>query len=343
MADIKNELRKKFSDLKEKFNNAYTRSHIDTILGELGTLQLEAASYGLNFDISALQQAGEAKAKNFEVEQSIDKAQKQEEEFLKAERLQILAEKEKEITQRMALLNHSHNQFIEKIDKNIKQLKEHDEHIEHVTNKLEKEKIVDHEKLEAGILNHEEIASKHKDHKEYYEHQNKINDLHTKVHEKLNVLNKEITNIKQQLQRKDLTPEKIDELKQDLESQQEKLNKFKSHAENLNKKKKEANERINKYEKAREVQSEKIKKLGDAIKTHHGKDTEAYHKYKVLKNQHRAISAEGVVKDVNLHNKVLTNIKADKIKKQATVAHNIGSLQPSRTPNNSKDSKTRGI
>lgn len=343
MSDIKNELQQKFSELKEKFNNVYTRSQIDTILGELGTLQLEAASYGLNFDISALQQAGETKAKNFEVEQNIEIFQAQEKEFLEAQRLQILAEKEKEFAQRMALLNHSHNEFTEKIDKNIKQLKEQDDHIDHVINKLEKEKIIDHEKLDAGVLTHEEISSQHKDHKEHYEHQNKINDLHTKVHEKLNGLDEEITNIKQQLEKKDLTPEKIHELKQALESQQEKLKKFKSQAENLNKKKKEADERINKYEKAREGRSEKIKKLGDTIKTYHGKDSEAYNKYKVLKNQHKAIDNEGIVKDVELHNKVLTNIKADKIKKQATVTHNIGSLHPSRTPNNSKDSKTRGI
>ncbi|WP_341792155.1 hypothetical protein [Rickettsia endosymbiont of Gonocerus acuteangulatus] len=352
MSDITNELRHKFNSLKEKFSNVYTRSQADMLLGELSTLQNEAALYGLNFDISGLQQTLENKAKNFEVEQSIDKLQANEE----AQKAAKLAEEERETAQKIATLNNFHDNFVTKIDKNLKQTQENNSHIEHVINKLEKEKIIDHEKLDAGILTHEEILSQHKDHKEFYEHHKRTNKEHICVHQELNELNKEITNLKQQLKQKNLSPEQINKLKQKLEFHQEMLKIRKPYAEKLEKAKKEADKKITEYEKARKVRGEKIEKLGNAIKIHHEKNpekySEAHQKYVALKNQHEAIETNGIVKDLDHHNKILGNINntksrslTDKMKEQITVKDSIGgSLCPSRTPpNTSTNTKTRGI
>lgn len=351
MSDITNELKQKFNSLKEKFRNVYTRSQADMLLGELSALQNEAASYGLNFDISGLQQTLENKARNFEVEQSIDKLQANEE----AQKAEKLAEKERETAQKIAALNNFHNNFVTKIDKNLKQIQEHNSHIDHVLNKLEKEKVIDHEKLDAGILTHAEILSQHKDHKEVYEHHKRTNEEHICVHQELNELNKEITNLKQQLKQKNLPPEQINELKQELEFHQEMLKIRKPYAEQLEKAKKETDKKITEYEKARKVHGEKIEKLENAIKIHHERDpekySEAHKKYIALKNQHEAIETNGVVKDVDHHNKLLANINstknrslADKMKEQITVKDSIGSLCPSRTPfTNSTKNKTREI
>ncbi len=61
MSDITATLKYKFDNLKEHLNNSYSRSQIEIILGELSSLQNEAASYGLSFDISILKENAETK------------------------------------------------------------------------------------------------------------------------------------------------------------------------------------------------------------------------------------------------------------------------------------------
>ncbi|MGX6960924.1 MAG: hypothetical protein ACIPMY_07000 [Rickettsia endosymbiont of Pentastiridius leporinus] len=348
MSDIKNELQQKFSNLKEKFSTAYTRSQIDTILGELGTLQLEAASYGLNFDISALQQLAETKAKKFEVEQNIEKFQAREEEFLKAQRMQILADEEKEIAQRMAMLNHSYNEFIKNITKDTKRVEESNKRLDKTINKLETEGVVDHEELNREILTHEEIEELNKGHKKLYENHRKLTEEHKKIHAEVNELNTTIENLKQTLQKKNLTREKINELEQELKFNQEMLKIYKPCLEQAESNKRIADQEIIKREKERKKNKNKIEKLGSKIeecyKQEPEKHQESYGKYIALKNQYEAIETNGIVKNVSHHNKVLSNIKTDKVKKQATVKDSIGNLCPSYTPNvNSINSKTRGI
>ncbi|MCZ6902842.1 MAG: hypothetical protein O7C58_01235 [Rickettsia endosymbiont of Ixodes persulcatus] len=51
MYDITATLKYKFKNLKEHLKNSYSRSQIETILGELSSLQSEAASYGSNFGL----------------------------------------------------------------------------------------------------------------------------------------------------------------------------------------------------------------------------------------------------------------------------------------------------
>ncbi|QQV75646.1 hypothetical protein H6P87_01209 [Rickettsia tillamookensis] len=357
MSDITATLKYKFDNLKEHLKNSYSRSQIETILGELSSLQSEAASYGLNFDISNLKENAETKLKNYEVEQSIEKARVQEEEFLKLQRAIKLAEEEKEIAQRIAALNSYYNkEFIPKITKSIEKINEETTELKHTTNKLEKENVIAPDALNSHILTHEEILVQHKEHKELYEQQGKVNKEHESINAELGELNKEIENLNKELQKKNLTPTEIKDLKDELADYQEALKARKSRAEQLTKLKKTTDKEIAKYEVARKVRSDEIKKFGNAVKTRYEKDpekfSEAYDKYKALKNQHKAIETDGIVKDTEHHNKVINKINADKTKSLADKMreqtkvknNNVGSLSPSRTPNiNSTNNKTRGI
>jgi len=351
MSNVEKELKQKFDNLKEKFKIAYTRTQLETLLGELNSFQNEAAVYGLDFDISHLQESAKSKTKNFETEQNINISQNREEEFLKAQRAAKLAEEEKEVAQKIAALNNFHNEFITNITKDTKRIEESNKRLDKIINKLEKENIIDHEELNHEILTHEEILVQHKNHKEHYAKQKIINQEYESVSNELCKLDKEIIGLKQQLQKKDLNPEQIENLKEELTVYQELLKIHKPYLEQLSQNKRENNQKIDEYEKARKAQSDKIRKIGDNIKIHHEKGSEAYNKYKALKNQHKAIETNGIVKDKEHHNKVLTNINihktkslADKMKEQTQVNNtNIGSLTPSRTPNNSTNNKTRSL
>lgn len=347
MSDITATLKYKFDNLKEHLKNAYSRSQIETILGELGSLQSEAASYGLNFDISNLKENAETKIKNYEVEQAIDRARVQEEEFLKSQRAIKLAEEEKEITQRIAALNNFHNEFITNITKDTKRIEESNKRLDKIINKLEKENIIDHEELNREILTHEEIFKLNQTHKVLHENHKKITEEHKQAHTELNELNTAITNLSQQLQEKGLAPEKVKELKGELEFHQEMLKIHKPHVEEIENSKKILDQEIIKREKEHNINKDKIKKLGSDIKERYKKEPEkyleAYEKYVVLKNQHKAIKTDGVVKDIEHHNEVINKINADKtkslankIREQTQIKNNIGSLSPSHTPTNNK-------
>ncbi|KJV96523.1 hypothetical protein RPAAT24_0591 [Rickettsia parkeri str. AT len=177
MSDITATLKYKFDNLKERLNNSYSRSQIEIILGELSSLQSEAASYGLNFDISNLKETAETKLKNYEVEQSIEKARVQEE-FLKSQRAIKLAEEEKEIAQRIAALNNLHNEFIKNITKDTKRIEESNKRLDKIITKLEKENIIDHEELNREILTHEEIFKLNQAYKVLHKNHKKITEEH---------------------------------------------------------------------------------------------------------------------------------------------------------------------
>ena len=357
MADITATLKYKFDNLKEHLKNSYSRSQIETILGELGSLQSEAASFGLNFDISNLKENAETKIKNYEVEQSIERSRIQEEEFLKLQRVIKLAEEEKEIAQRIAALNRYHNQeFIPKITKSIEKINEETTEIKHTTNKLEKENAVTPDALDSHILTHEEILAQHKEHKQLYEQQSKVNKEHASIRSELGELNKEIENLHQELQKTNLAPTEIKDLKDELAHYQEALKSRRLRAEQLTKIKKATDKEVAKYETARKARGDEIKKFGNAVKARYAEDpekfSEAYDKYKALERQHRAIEADGIVKDIEHHNKVINKINsgktkslADKVRRQSKIKNNnVGSLSPARTPNiNSINNKTRGI
>lgn len=92
--------------------------------------------------------------------------------------------------------------------------------------------------------------------------------------------------------------------------------------------------------------------LKSVIKKNQKNYLDAYEKYLVLKHQHKAIKTDGVVKDIEHHNKVLNKINvgktkslANKIREQTQVKDtNTGSLSPTRTPNiKVTNNKTRGI
>ena len=355
MFNAEKKLKQKFNNLNEKFKTVYSRSQVETLLGELNSLQNEALSYGLSFDISHLQKAAEVKVKNFEIEQSINRSQTQEEEFLQKQRLARLAEEEREITQKIATLNNFHNEFIQKINKDIKRIEKSNKRLDKIITKLEKENTIDHEELNREILTHEEILAQHQDHKQHYERQKIINEEYVLVSTELSKLNKEITNLKQQLQKKDLQPEDIEELQGELKLYQDILKVRKVYSEQLSKDKKENDQKIAKYEQNRIIKSDKIEKFGNKIKERYKKAPEkyleAYEKYIALKNQHEAVGTNGIVKDVEHHNKVLTNINAyktktlaDKMRKQTPVkGNNTRSLLPSRTPSNFYKQKMRGL
>ncbi len=356
MSDITATLKYKFDNLKEHLKNSYSRSQIETILGELNSLQSEAASYGLNFDISNLKENAETKIKNYEIEQSIEKARVQEEEFLKLQRAIKFAEEEKEIAQRIAALNNFHNEFIKNITKDTKRIEESNKRLDQIINKLEKENIIDHEELNREILTHEEIFKLNQTHKVLHENHKKITEEHKQAHTELNELNTAITNLSQQLQEKGLAPEKVKELKEELEFHQEMLKIRKPYVEEIENSKKILDQEVIKREKEHNINKDKIKKLGSDIKERYKKEPEkyleAYEKYVALKNQHKAIKTDGVVKDIVHHNKVLNKINVDKTKSLANKIReqtqikdsNIGSLSPSCTPNiNAINNKTRGI
>ena len=355
MSDITATLKYKFDNLKEYLKNSYSRSQIETILIELSSLQSEAASYGLNFDILNLKENAEAKIKNFELEQNIDKIQTQEEEFLKSQRAIKLAEAEREIVQRIAALNNLHNEFIKDITKDTKRIEESNKRLDKIINKLEKENIIDHEELNRAILTHEEIFKLNQEHKVLNQNHTKITEEHKQAYTELNELNSAITNLTQQLQEKGLAPEKVKELKGELEFYQEMLKIYKPYVEKIENSKKILDQAIIKREKEQKINKEKIKKLGSDIKECYKKEPEkyleAYEKYVALKNQYKAIETNGVVKNIEHHNKVINKINADKTKSLANKIReqiqvkdtSIGSLSPSRTPNNPTNNKTRGI
>ncbi|ABV73898.1 hypothetical protein A1E_04910 [Rickettsia canadensis str. McKiel] len=355
MSDITATLKYKFNNLKEYLKNSYSRSQIEAILVELSSLQSEAASYGLNFDILNLKENAEAKIKNFELEQNIDKIQTQEEEFLKSQRAIKLAKAEREIVQRIAALNNLHNEFIKDITKDTKRIEESNKRLDKIINKLEKENIIDHEELNRAILTHEEIFKLNQEHKVLNQNHKKITEEHKQAYKELNELNSAITNLTQQLQEKGLAPEKVKELKGELEFYQEMLKIYKPYVEQIENSKKILDQAIIKREKEQKINKEKIKKLGSDIKECYKKEPakylEAYEKYVALKNQCKAIETNGVVKNIEHHNKVINKINADKTKSLANKIReqiqvkdtNIGSLSPSRTPNNPTNNKTRGI
>ncbi|MFP3120986.1 hypothetical protein GCO76_06290 [Rickettsia sp. R2] len=356
MSDITATLKYKFDNLKEHLNNSYSRSQIEIILGELSILQSEAASYGLSFDISNLKEHAETKLKNYEVEQSIEKARVQEEEFLKSQRAIKFAEKEKEIAQRIAALNNLHNEFIKNITKDTKRIEESNKRLDKIINKLEKENIIDHEELNREILTHEEIFKLNQAYKLLHKNHKKITEEHKQAHTELNELNKTITNLSQQLQEKGLAPQKVKELKGELEFHQEMLKIHKAHVEKIENSKKILDQEIIKHEKEHNINKDKIKKLGSDIKERYKKEPEkyldAYEKYVVLKNQHKAIKTDGVIKDIDHHNKVINKINVDKTKSLANKIRgqtqvkdtNTRSLSPARTPNiKVTNNKTRGI
>ncbi|WP_347939063.1 actin-based motility regulator RoaM [Rickettsia oklahomensis] len=355
MSDITATLKYKFDNLKEHLKNSYSRSQIETILGELSSLQSEAASYGLNFNISNLKETAETKIKNFEVEQNFNKAQTQKEEFLKSQRAKKLAKAEKEIALKIAALNNFHNEFIKNITKDTKRIEKSNKRLDKIINKLEKENIIDHEALNHEILTHEEIFKLNQEHKVLHENHKKITKEHKQAHTELNELNSAITNLTEQLQENGLAPEKVKALKGELEFYQEMLKIHKPYVEQIENSKKVLDQEIIKREKEQKITKDKIKKLGSDIKERYKKEPakylEAHEKYVALKNQHKAIETDGVVKDIAHHNKVINKINAgntkslaNKIRTQTQVKDtNIRSLSPSRTPNNHTNNKTRGI
>ncbi|MFV9900835.1 MAG: hypothetical protein AB8U27_01255 [Rickettsia conorii subsp. raoultii] len=356
MSDITATLKYKFNNLKEYLKNAYSRSQLETILGELSSLQSEAASYGLNFDISNLKENAETQFKNYEVEQSIEKARVQEEEFLKSQRAIKLAEEEKEIAQRITALNNLHNEFIKNITKDTKRIEESNKRLDKIINKLEKENIIDHEELNREILTPEEIFKINQTHKALHENHKKTTEKHKQAHTKLNELNTTITNLSQQLQEKGLAPKKVKELKGKLEFNQEMLKIHKAYIEKIENSKKMLEQEIIKREKEYNINKDKIKKLGSNLKERYKKEPEkyldAYKKYVVLKNQYKVIKIDGIVKDIEHPNKVINKINVDKTKSLANKIReqtqvkdtNIRSLFPARTPNiKVTNNKTRGI
>lgn len=114
----------------------------------------------------------------------------------------------------------------------------------------------------------------------------------------------------------------------------------KPYVEEIENSKKILDQEVIKREKEHNINKDKIKKLGSDIKERYKKEPEkyleAYEKYVALKNQHKAIKTDGVVKDIVHHNKVINKINVDKTKSLANKIReqtqikdsNIGSLSP---------------
>ncbi|WP_341793247.1 MULTISPECIES: hypothetical protein [unclassified Rickettsia] len=353
MLSVNEIIKEKLNKLKTELENVYSRVQADYLLGDIKSLANEAAANGITVDISGLEKAVETKVKSFEVDKDIDKIQDQEEQILKAKRVQELIEREeKEAREKILKINNLYKNFKQNIDENIDWYKEKNKDLDKVTNKLKNEGVVDHDLLDSNLLSHEEIKEKHTRHKQIYADNEKVNAEYKQIHDELKGINHEIKKVKEQLKRKNLKPEEVKNLQDELAYNQEILKIRTSLAEKINHVKKQSDKEVAEHETHKLAHQEKIEKLGKVIATWHEKEPTKYQdakeKHQALQNQHAAIMSNGVVKDIDHHNKVLNWQVASKIKKQIQGKEQgknyTTTLYPSKTPNsNLPNSKTRTI
>ncbi|WP_342270153.1 actin-based motility regulator RoaM [Rickettsia endosymbiont of Orchestes rusci] len=353
MLSVNEIIKEKLNKLKAELENVYSRVQADYLLGDIKSLANEAAANGITVDISGLEKAVETKVKSFEVDKDIDKIQDQEEQILKAKRVQELIEREeKEAREKILKINNLYKNFKQNIDESIKKVEKENKDLDQITNKLKKENIVDHDLLNSRVLTHEEIKEQHEQHKQKYAYQTKVNEQHKQIHNKLENLNKNIKELKEQLKRKDITPEEAEKLQNNLAFQQERLKRHAPIVKEINELKNKTDKEVANYESHKYATQEKIKNLGKAITELPQKDQDTKDKHQALQNQYEAIIGTGVVKDIEGHNKILNKIRtrqvASKVKEQIQGKEQREGyntiLYPSKTPsNNLSNSKTRTI
>lgn len=352
MLGINEIIKEKLNKLKAELENVYSRIQADYLLGDIKSLANEAAAFGITVDVSGLEKAVETKVKSFEVDKDIDKIQDQEEKLLAAKRLQELIQREEETQKKILELNNLYKNFEQNINKNIDWYKEKNKDLDKVTNKLKNEGVVDHDLLDRNLLSHEEIKEKHMRHKQIYADNEKVNAEYKQIHNELKGINHEIKKVKEQLKRKNLKPEEVKNLQDELAYNQEMLKIYMPLVEKINHVKKQSDKGVAEHETHKLAHQEEIEKLGKVIAAYHEKEPTKYQdakeKHQALQNQHAAIMSNGVVKDIEHHNKVLNWQAASKIKKQIQGKEQgenyTTTLSPSKTPSsNLPNSKTRTI